>query len=54
MLSFQEINSRFCKDKNGVYYYPYENPLRKIEEANITEILSLTKYDIRDDNKMHF
>lgn len=52
--SFQEINSHFCKDKNGVYYYSYGDPLRKIEEANITEIVSLTNYYIRDHNKVYF
>ncbi|WP_219006927.1 DKNYY domain-containing protein [Aquimarina litoralis] len=54
VTSFQEVNSHFCKDKNGVYHYSYGDPLRKIKEANITEIVSLTNYYIRDDKNVYF
>ncbi|WP_299606932.1 DKNYY domain-containing protein [uncultured Aquimarina sp.] len=54
VASFQEINSHFCKDYNGVYYYSYGDPLRKIEEANINEIVSLTNYYIRDNRNVYF
>lgn len=54
VASFEEINSHFCKDKKGVYYYSYGNPTYKIEEANISGIVSLTDYYIRDDNNVYF
>ncbi|WP_299184425.1 DKNYY domain-containing protein [uncultured Aquimarina sp.] len=54
VASFDEINSHFCKDQKGVYYYSYGNLPRKIEEANIAEIVSLTNYYIRDNTNVYF
>jgi len=52
--SFNVINQRFCKDHKGIYYYSYGNPLHKIEEANIAEVISLTDNYIRDDKNVYF
>jgi len=47
--SFEVINYQFCKDAKGVYHYRYDKPLLKIEDANISEVIALTNFCIRDD-----
>ncbi|WP_103070299.1 DKNYY domain-containing protein [Aquimarina sediminis] len=46
--SFEIVNNQFCKDKNGVYYYEYQQPLHKIE-AKVSHVVDLTSYCVRDD-----
>ncbi|WP_298547502.1 DKNYY domain-containing protein [uncultured Aquimarina sp.] len=52
--SFEIINDQFCKDVKGVYHYQYGEPLLKIDGANISETISLTRSHIRDDRNIYF
>ncbi|SEL85268.1 DKNYY family protein [Aquimarina amphilecti] len=52
--SFDIVNDQFCRDIQGVYHYQYGEPLLKIDDANISEIVSLTSSHIRDDKNVYF
>ncbi|MDY8137719.1 DKNYY domain-containing protein [Aquimarina sp. 2201CG5-10] len=49
--SFEILNEYFCKDINGVYYYWYDKPLKKID-VNLSEVIVLTSLYIRDDKHL--
>ncbi|WP_299437416.1 DKNYY domain-containing protein [uncultured Aquimarina sp.] len=51
--SFEVINYQFCMDAKAVYHYRYGKPLLKIEDANISEVISLTNSCIRDDKNVY-
>ena len=50
--SFEILNEEFCKDNKSVYYYLYNEPLRRIE-TNLSEVTVLNQYCIRDDKYVY-